>query len=89
MLDINKRTKRIKITLIYKKIELTLFKICLAFAPKRSIRSVPSNNPRAVIKSIFSTGINATRNRSRNPIASFFTELKMNFSNTPSQKHVK
>ncbi len=52
-----------------KKFWLTLFKYCLAFAPKRFIRSVARNKPIAVIMSIFRTGINATINRSRNPIA--------------------
>ena len=63
-----------------KKFQLTLFKYGLAFAPKRFIRSVARNKPTAVIKSIFSIGINATINRSRNPIVNFFTELKWSFS---------
>ena len=63
-----------------KKFQLTLFKYGLAFAPKRFIRSVARNKPTAVIKSIFSIGINATINRSRNPIVNFFTELKWSVS---------
>lgn len=48
---------------------LTLFKLLLAFGPKRSMRSVASSKPIAVIKRTSRTGTNAVVKRFRNPIA--------------------